>query len=419
MEATTIHRVIRAAVRAGALSDDAPLAVFHDLDGFRANLRALVEAFPPGTLHGLAVKANPTAALLREAQQLGCGAECASEGELVHALRLGFPPDRILFDSPAKTRAEIAQALEAGVVLNIDNLQEIERVAAQLAQTPSRSVVGVRINPQVGAGSIVMSSTAGRVSKFGVPLEEQRGAVLEAFRRHDFLRGLHLHVGSQGCPLSLMVDGVRRVVDLALEIEKLRGKPVELIDLGGGLPVDYLSDEDGPRYAEYAAALRERVPELWSGAFRLATEFGRHAFAKFGWAASRVEYTKESGGRRIAVIHAGADLFPRAAYLPELWSHRVSVHDAEGAPKAGPLEPWDVAGPLCFSGDLLARERPLPAMAPGDHVVVHDAGAYTLSMWSRYNSRRAPAVYGYEGDPPALRLLKAAESLDDLLRFWG
>jgi diaminopimelate decarboxylase len=83
------------------------------------------------------------------------------------------------------------------------------------------------------------------------------------------------------------------------------------------------------------------------------------------------------------------------------------------------MEPWDVAGPLCFTGDLLARERQLPHMTPGDHVVVHDAGAYTLAMWSRYNSRRAPAVYGYEGDPPAIKLLKPAESLDDLLRFWG
>ena len=419
METTTIHRVLGAARRAGVLTEDAPLAVFYDLDAFRANLRALAEAFPPGTIHALAVKANPLGAMLAEARQLGFGAECASEGELEHAIRLGFSPERVLFDSPAKTRAEIARALEAGVQLNLDNLQELERVASRQAEAPSRSMVGLRVNPQVGAGSIAMSSTAAPISKFGVPLSEQRGAVLDAFRHHSFLRGLHLHVGSQGCPIGLMVEGVRRVVDLALEIAALRGQPVEMIDLGGGLPVDYSADGEAPRYAEYTAALRERVPELFSGQFRLATEFGRHVFGKIGWVASRVEYTKESGGRRIAVVHAGADLFPRAAYLPELWSHRVTVHDASGAPKEGAMEPWDVAGPLCFTGDLLARERQLPHMTPGDHVVVHDAGAYTLAMWSRYNSRRAPAVYGYEGDPPAIKLLKPAESLDDLLRFWG
>ena len=134
--------------------------------------------------------------------------------------------------------------------------------------------------------------------------------------------------------------------------------------------------------------------------------------------ASRVEYTKIAGGRSIAVIHAGADLFVRAAYAPQHWHHRVSVFDAGGSPKGGALSPWDVAGPLCFSGDLVARERLLPPIEPGDIVVVHDAGAYTLSMWSRYNSRRAPAVHGFEGETPRLRLLKRAETEDEVRRFW-
>lgn len=421
MEPTAVQRALSAALRAGALTEEEPLCLLYDLDMLRANLAALAGAFPAGTIHALAVKACPLAALLGEARGLGFGAECASEGELELGLRLGFPPERILFDSPAKTRPEIARALDAGVTLNIDNPQELERVAARVAgqSTRSRSTIGLRVNPQVGAGAIAMSSTASRGSKFGVPLEEQRAAVLDAFRRHEWLRGLHVHVGSQGCPLELMVAGARRVVDLALEIQALRGRPVELLDIGGGLPVDYAHDALEARYAGYAAALREGVPELFSGAFQLATEMGRHVFARSGWAASRVEYTKEAGGRRIAVIHAGADLFVRAAYLPEIWSHRVTVHDAGGAPKEGPRAPWDVAGPLCFSGDLIARGVELPAIEPGDIVVVHDAGAYTLSMWSRYNSRRAPAVLGYEGEPARIRVLKERESLDDLLRFWG
>jgi diaminopimelate decarboxylase len=221
-----------------------------------------------------------------------------------------------------------------------------------------------------------------------------------------------------------MVEGARRVVDLALEIQAERGAPIELFDLGGGLPVDYAGGAGAPGFSEYAAALKQRAPELFAdaapcGPKRLATEFGRSLSAKIGWVASRVEYTKTSGERRIAVIHAGADLFVRAAYLPEVWSHRVTVHDPSGAPKEGPLEAWDVAGPLCFSGDLIARDRALPAIAPGDIVVVHDAGAYTLSMWSRYNSRRAPAVYGHEGDPPEISRLKPPEAIEDLLRFWG
>jgi diaminopimelate decarboxylase len=221
-----------------------------------------------------------------------------------------------------------------------------------------------------------------------------------------------------------MIEGARRVVDLALEIRAQRGAPIDLFDLGGGLPVDYAGGAAAPGVSEYVAALKQRVPELFAGAGTsgptlLATEFGRSLSATIGWVASRVEYTKTSGEHRIAVIHAGADLFVRAAYLPEVWSHRVTVHDASGAPKEGPLEPWDVAGPLCFSGDLIARGRALPPIAPGDITIVHDAGAYTLSMWSRYNSRRAPQVIGYEGDPPEISLLKPTESIEDLLRFWG
>ena len=202
-------------------------------------------------------------------------------------------------------------------------------------------------------------------------------------------------------------------------MEAACGRFIELIDVGGGLPVEYRADEGGPSFIDHAAALRRAVPRLFDGRWRVATEFGRSIHAKAGWLASRVEATKVAGCRRIAIIHAGADMFVRAVYDPARWFHRLSVFTATGAPKDGPVAPWDVAGPLCFSGDLVAHACALPAIGRGDVVVVHDAGAYTLAMWSRYNSRQAPAVWGYEGTPPALRLLKPVESLDDLLRFWG
>ena len=147
---------------------------------------------------------------------------------------------------------------------------------------------------------------------------------------------------------------------------------------------------------------------------------GRALHAKAGWFASRVEYTKRAGSRDLAVIHAGADLLVRTAYAPEVWPHRISVHDATGLLKTADVGPWDIVGPLCFSGDRVAEQRQLPAIVPGDIVVVHDVGAYTLSMWSRYNSRQAPAVYSVEGDGPVdVTLMKPAETVDEVLRFWG
>ncbi len=413
-----IGSVLAAAAQAGVFEDEPPLAVFYDLDRFRQDLHAARDAFPASTLHALAVKANPIGPMLREARDMGFGAECASAVEVLHAREIGFAPERIVFDSPAKTPREITLALDAGLHLNVDNFQELRRCAAHLATHPSRSVVGLRVNPSVGAGSIVSSSTAIPTSKFGVTLDEHRDQILDAFRSLPFLRALHVHVGSQGCPIELAAEGARKVALLVDEIEAAAGRRIEALDIGGGLPVSY-DGGPAPTFQDYAGALQAAIPGIFDGRFRLVTEFGRAVSAKAGWVASRVEYTKTAGGRRIAVIHAGADLFVRAAYLPHQWRHRVTVHDPSGAPRTGPEEPWDIAGPLCFSGDLVARERPLPPIEPGDIVVVHDAGAYTLSMWSRYNSRRAPAVHGYEGEQPALRLLKEAESEHDVRRFWG
>lgn len=412
-----VEASLREAVRAGVFEGEPPCALFYDLGRFRENLRAAREAFPPGTLHALAVKANPLAPMLREAREMGFGVECASAVEVAHARALGFAPADTVFDSPAKTPREIALALDSGVLLNVDNLQELGRCARHLSGRSSASIVGLRVNPGVGAGSIAMSSTAIATSKFGVPLAEQRDEILSAFRSLPFLRALHVHTGSQGCSLALSAEGVRRVAALADDIERAAGRRVEVLDIGGGLPVSYDAGTASPTFVEYARALEAAVPGLFDGRYRLVTEPGRAMSAKAGWFASRVEYTKTAGGRRIAIIHAGADLFVRAAYLPEQWRHRVTVHDPSGALKSGPEEPWDIAGPLCFSGDLVARERPLPPIEPGDLVVVHDAGAYTLSMWSRYNSRRAPAVFGL--DAGSLRVLKEAESEEDVLRFWG
>ncbi|WP_394847061.1 diaminopimelate decarboxylase [Pendulispora brunnea] len=420
METSKIERVLASALREGALSgvnDDGPaLCVFYDLDDLRAGFREVQRVFPQGALHTTAVKANGLPAILKEAKRFGLGAESASLGELVHALELGFEPSNILFDSPAKTRSEIELALSRGVILNVDNFQEVERIAQALGKVKSNAIVGMRVNPQVGAGTIASTSTATSTSKFGITLDEHRDAIFDAFAKYPWLRGLHVHVGSQGCGLDLLVRGARRAVDLALALRG-RGHTIDILDIGGGLSVDYAGGDAPPAFAEYASMLREHVPEIFDGTFRIATEFGRALHAKTGWVASRVEYTKSAGGRRIAVTHAGAELFVRAVYQPDKWAHRITIHDATGALKSGPAAPWDIAGPLCFSGDLIAVGRELPAIEPGDFVVVHDAGAYTLSMWSRYNSRLVPAVYGYEGS--ALHLMKAAETTEDLIRFWS
>ena len=380
--------------------------LIHDLDTMLSRLRAIQEAFPDNALHAVAIKANPVVGILKQIVQAGAGLEAASWEEVQLAVAAGCPADRIVYDSPAKTQDEVAWALQLGVRLNADNLEELDRIQALEPKTG----VGARLNPQVGAGSIAMTSVSQRGSKFGIALE---GLDLPAlFARYPFLSGLHVHVGSQGCPLPQLVDGVARVWRAGQQVkDRLR-----VFDIGGGLPVDYRGTGQLPGVQEYTQALRQACPDMWD--FPLITEFGRWVQGPSGCVASMVEYVKPGEPNPQAVLHVGADMLLRIAYHPETWYHRMEVLDAQGRSKASePLLPCDLVGPLCFGGDVLARGLSLPPIEPGDWVVVHDTGAYTMGMWSRHCSRALPLVLGWkEGQ---LIQLKARESLEDVVRFWS
>lgn len=194
---------VRQAVRDGLLGEDRPLAGFVDVRGMRDSVAGLHGAFGhvPDVLHTFAAKACSLVPVLRLLADAGMGCEVASPGELRLALDAGFDPARIVLDSPAKTRREIREALDLGVALNADNLDELDRIDA-LRPEDCASVLGVRVNPQVGGGSIGAMSTATAHSKFGVALRDPgaRTRVVEAFARRPWLTRLHAHVGSQGCP---------------------------------------------------------------------------------------------------------------------------------------------------------------------------------------------------------------------------
>jgi diaminopimelate decarboxylase len=413
-EAATI---VQAANSRGFLAGAAS-AVFHHFGIMRARIATLQADFPVQTLHTIAIKANPLVEVLREVVRAGAGLEAASIEEAELALAAGCPAERVMFDSPAKTRDEIDYALRLGVYLNVDNFDELDRIAAALATRDSTSPIGLRVNPMVGGGAIQQTSVSVAGSKFGVPLLSDRQRIIAAFTEHDWLNGLHVHAGSQGCRLTLLADAVERVAALRREIVATTGKSVPNVDIGGGLPTVYRTGDVAPTTAEYRNLLQQRSPDLFSSNVRLVTEFGRAIQANCGIAVSRVEYVKPE--QRLAVIHLGADFLLRPVYRPDDWMHEFFVLDHRGVPKVGAPVPVTIAGPLCFAGDLLARDILLPPIEPGNWIVIRDVGAYTLSMWSRHCSRGMPAVYGYapRHDEP-LRLLRPAETPADIVRFWG
>ncbi|GLW51752.1 diaminopimelate decarboxylase [Streptomyces sp. NBRC 14336] len=422
---------VRAAVEQGLLGPDSPIVGLLDGTGIRESAAALRAAFDavtaPGTpvLHTFAVKATPLVPVLRLLHDAGIGAEVASPGELALARAAGLPPERTVLDSPAKTPAELREALALGIAVNIDNPRELARVATLMRSAPSRSPLGLRINPQVGAGAIEALSTATATSKFGVPLRDEgaREWVLTMCREMPWLTRLHVHTGSQGVPLSLMARGVAETFALAEEINAYVGRrQIDTIDIGGGLPVNFSSDATTPTYAQYARLLSEAVPGLFEGRYGLVTEFGRSLLAKHGTLLARVEYTKRVGGRPVAVTHAGVQVATRTVYAPASWPLRLAAYDAKGRPKSGPEVVQDVAGPACFAGDLLAEARPLPQLEQGDLVAALDTGAYYFAHHYAYNSLARPGIHGFVPDGTggvAFATVREAQDLDAIVAESG
>ncbi|EST26450.1 diaminopimelate decarboxylase [Streptomyces roseochromogenus] len=409
---------VRAAVEQGLLGPDAAVLGLLDMTGIQQSAAALRAAFdavvPSGTpvLHAFAVKATPLVPVLRLLHEEGLGAEVASPGELALARAAGVPAERTVLDAPAKTPAELREALTLGIAVNADNPQELDRLDALVLprgpegvggapMTSLRSPLGIRINPQIGGGSIGATSTATATSKFGVGLRDEgaREWVVRAFLERPWLTRLHAHTGSQGIPMPLLARGVAETYALAEEINARAGRrQVDTLDIGGGLSVDFASEVAAPTYAQYARVLAEEVPGLFDGRYGLVTEFGRSLMARHGTVVARVEYTKSSGGRRIAVTHAGVQVATRTVYAPEAWPLRIAAYDAKGRPRTGPEVVQDVAGPACFSGDLLAEGRALPPLEQGDYAAALDTGAYYFAHHYAYNSLARPGIYGFAPD---------------------
>jgi diaminopimelate decarboxylase len=435
-----IEKTFRAALAGGLIRNEDTSVIFHDLTFLEERIRHLKSIFPSSTLHGIAVKANPLLRILEFEKNLGTGVEAASLGELYLAEKAGFPADRIIFDSPVKTVSELEYALEKGMHINVDSLEELNRLSILRNSISSTGTAGLRINPQVGMGSILESSVAGDYSKFGVPLKSNRDALLAAFRKYGWLTGVHLHVGSQGCPLELLIRGIKGVYEFASYINNSLGhQQINILDIGGGLPVSYDPSRVPVSMEEYWNAIVQNIPEIPEGVegnsryhrktstepgspvpgLRLMTEFGRWVHVNAGWVASRVEYVKHEPGINTAMIHVGADLFLRECLNPRDWQHKYSVLGKNGILKKGndPI-PYNLGGPLCFSGDILAKQITLPEVHEGDYIIIHDSGGYTFSMWSRYNSRQTPRILGYYDDGKTFEVLKERETLESLSAFW-
>ncbi|SDI05222.1 diaminopimelate decarboxylase [Pseudomonas abietaniphila] len=354
-----------------------------------AQYRAYADALS-GTPHLVcfAVKANSNLGVLNVLARLGAGFDIVSRGELERVLAAGGQADKIVFSGVGKTRDDMRRALEVGVhCFNVESTDELERLQVVAAEMGVRAPVSLRVNPDVDAGTHPYISTGLKENKFGIAIADAEDVYIRAAQLPNLdVIGVDCHIGSQLTTLSPFVDALDRLLDL---VDRLGDCGIQLrhLDLGGGLGVRY-RDEEPPLAGEYIKAVRERLD---GRDLALMFEPGRFIVANAGVLLTRIEYLKHTEHKDFAIVDAAMNDLIRPA-LYQAWMDVTAVKPRDGAAR-----PYDIVGPICETGDFLAKEREL-ALAEGDLLAVHSAGAYGFVMSSNYNTRGRAAEVLVDGD---------------------
>ncbi|MEM3138807.1 MAG: diaminopimelate decarboxylase [Archaeoglobaceae archaeon] len=371
------------------------------------NIEAYKEAFPDAEKL-YAVKANNNLAIMKIIASNGFGADVFSAGELYLAILAGFDRKKILFNGNSKSDAEIEMGVQAGVKFSVDSYDELKTIQ-KIAEAEGKEVeIAFRINPDIDPKTHPKIATGLKESKFGIPEEQAVKAYEMALSMKNVVPiGIHCHIGSQIIETSPFVSAMQKIGKIAREIEQI-GVELEFIDIGGGLGIDYegkgvitpldLAKDLLPVFDKICVNLRSK-PKLW-------LEPGRSIVGNTTILLTRVNAFKK-GYKNFVAVDAGFNLLIRPAMYGSY--HRVLVANKE----SGEEEIYTIVGPICESGDVLARDRKLPKVEKGDLIAILDAGAYGFAMSSQYNGRPRCAEVLVSGSKTAL--IREAETFGDLV----
>lgn len=351
-----------------------------------------------------ALKANSNGAVLRLLGKNGCGADIVSGGELFRALKAGISPRKIVYAGVGKTEKEIRDALKAGILMfNVeseDELREIDRIAGSMGR---KAPIALRINPDIDARTHPYISTGMRKHKFGIAIED----ALDNYRMAAQLKniriiGLQKHIGSQLTEISPFVDALKIILGLLDELSR-RKFDIRFLDIGGGLGITY-DDEKPPAPADMA---RKMLPIINGRKITLIMEPGRSIVGNAGILVTKVLYLKKGEEKEFVIVDAGMNDLMRPS-LYDAYHHIIPV-----ARKKRLSITADIVGPICESGDFLARGRKIAKVNRGEYLSVMSAGAYGMSMSSNYNSRPSVAEVMVRGTTHSL--VRKRGSYQDLL----
>ena len=351
-----------------------------------------------------AVKSNPNIAILNIMAKLGSGFDIVSQGELERVLAAGGDAGKVVFSGVAKSRQEIARALEVNIrCFNVESEAELLRINQIAGEMGKIAPISLRVNPDVDAHTHPYISTGLKENKFGVSVEQAREVYkLAATLSNIKIVGMDCHIGSQLTELQPFLDAVDRLIVL-MEQLKQDGIHLKHLDLGGGLGVTY-TDETPPHPTEYATALWEKLSAF--SELEIIVEPGRAITANAGILVTKVEYLKSNESRNFAIVDAGMNDMIR----PALYQAYMNILEIDRT-LAREEKIYDVVGPICETSDFLGKQRKL-AIAEGDYLAQRSAGAYGASMSSNYNSRPRTAEVMVDGDKAYL--IRRREALNEL-----
>ncbi len=354
-----------------------------------------------------AMKANSSLGVLRVFAEAGCGFDIVSGGELARVLAVGADPKKIIFSGVGKTRAEMRQALAAGIAcFNVESEAELDVLNEVALAEKARAPISIRINPNVDPKTHPYISTGLKGNKFGIAHDR----AVQAYRHAASLPGLEVvgidcHIGSQITEASPYFDAFERVLDLVVAIEAA-GIPIHHLDFGGGLGIDY-NGETPPQADALWQQLLARLDARGFGQRKLVIEPGRSLVGNAGVCLTEVLYTKPGEDKNFCIVDAAMNDLPRPA-MYQAFHRIVPVRE-----RAGTATTYDVVGPVCESGDWIGRDRELNVVA-GDLLGVLSAGAYCMSMASNYNTRARAAEVLVSG--AAATLIRRRETIEDQLQ---
>ena len=404
-----ISRIWKEINKSGKLDGADDAILFYSIKNLNHRLKLLKTAFRNfNSFHTVAIKTNPHPYILKKIYELGFGLEAASLQEVVIATQTGIAPNKIIYNSPVKTKKEIQYASDElpGLILNVNCFEELTRIPKK-----NNFTLGLRINPLVSSETSNLYDVSGKNSKFGVQINSKK-LIKEAVKNYS-ISHLHLHVGSQENSLKKPIEAIKKVVELAKFINKSPGQKIETINIGGGLTSGRNNSESHDLMRNYVQLIEENVPELYTE-FRIITEFGQWVHEHQGVAFSKVEYIRTFEHKSVAYVHIGADLFVRQTYAPDKELSFVCL-DSEGNLKTGKEVNYDIAGPLCFNGDYLKKNTNLPNMEEGDLIAIMPCGANSFGLWSRHCSRNIPALF--VDQVKSLEVYKASRSWNPFIQY--